>query len=86
MPTSVRLDPKTEAVVRRLARQKRRTKSEVIREAIARMGEGVSTPQPDTPYALIEDLIGIAHGGPPDLARRADEAFKDLLVRGRLSR
>lgn len=86
MPTSVRLDPKTEAVVRRVSRQTRRTKSEVIREAIARMAEGVNTPRPSAPYAAIEDLIGIAHGGPPDLARRADEAFKDLLVRRRTSR
>ncbi len=86
MPTSVRLDPKTEAVVRRLARQTRRTKSEVIREAIARMAEEGDTPRPSSPYAAVEDLIGIAHGGPPDLARRADEAFQDLLVRKRGSR
>ncbi len=86
MPTSVRLDPKTEAVVRRLARQTRRTKSEVIREAIARMAEEGNTPRPSSPYAAVEDLVGIARGGPPDLARRADEAFKDLLIRKRVSR
>lgn len=86
MPTSVRLDPKTEAVVRRLARQTHRTKSEVIREAIARMAEEGNTTRPSSPYAVMEDLIGIAHGGPPDLARRADEQFKDLLVRRRMSR
>lgn len=81
MPTSVRLDRKTEAVVRRLARQTRRTKSEVIREAIARMAEQVGgPPRGDSAYAAIEDLLGIAHGGPSDLARRADKAFLDLLV------
>ncbi len=86
MPTSVRLDSKTETVVRRLARQTRRTKSEVIREAIARLAEEGNTARPSRPYAAVEDLIGIAHGGPPDLARRADEAFKDLLVGKRVSR
>lgn len=87
MPTSVRLDTKTEAVVRRLARQTRRTKSEVIREAITRMAEQVGgPPRSDSAYAAIEDLLGIAHGGPPDLARRADEAFRDLLASRRSPR
>lgn len=82
MPTSVRLDPKIELVVRRLARQTKRTKSEVIREAIIRMAEQVGgQPGLGTPYVEIEDLLGIAGGGPPDLARRADEAFRDMLAR-----
>lgn len=34
MPTSVRLDAKTESLVKRLARRKGQTKSEVIREAL----------------------------------------------------
>jgi hypothetical protein len=37
MPTSVRLDPKTERVVRSLARRTGRTKSQVIRDAIHRL-------------------------------------------------
>ena len=87
MPTSVRLDPRTEMVVRRLARQTKRTKSAVIREAIARMAEEVgSQPGRGTPYAAIEDLIGIAGGGPRDLARRSGEAFRDLLTRRQASR
>ena len=87
MPTSVRLDPRTEVAVRRLARQTKRTKSEVIREAIARMAEQAgSPPGRGSPYAEIEDLLGIARGGPRDLARRSDEAFRDMLARRRASR
>jgi predicted DNA-binding protein len=87
MPTSVRLDARTVAAVRRLARQTRRTKSEVIREAIARMVEGVDgPPRSDSAYAAVEDLIGIARGGPPGLSRRADEAFRNLLLRRHKSR
>jgi predicted transcriptional regulator len=37
MPTSVRLDPKTERVVRSLARRTGRTRSQVIRDAIHRL-------------------------------------------------
>jgi hypothetical protein len=87
VPTSVRLDPRTEAAVRRLARQTKRTKSEVIREAIARMVEQAgSPPGRGSPYAEIEDLLGVASGGPRDLARRSDEAFRDMLARRRASR
>jgi hypothetical protein len=86
MPTSVRLDARTEVAVRRLARQTRRTKSEVIREAIARMAEQAGgAPRGDSAYAVVEDLLGIARGGPHDLARRADEAFRNLLVRRQTS-
>ncbi|MGH2452370.1 MAG: hypothetical protein ACRDF5_01190 [bacterium] len=81
MPTSVRLDPKTEGMVRWLARQTKRAKSAVMREAITRMAEQVGgAPRDDTPYAAVEDLLGIARGGPRDLARRADEAFRHVLV------
>jgi len=87
MPTSVRLDPKTEVVVRRLARQSKRTKSAVIREAITRMAEQAGGPPGrGSPYEAIEDLLGIAGGGPRDLARRSGEAFRDLLARRQASR
>lgn len=81
MPTSVRLDSKTETTVRRLAQRTRRTKSAVIREAIERLAqdEQHARTTPGT-YSSVADLIGIARGGPPDLARRAGEAFRQLLV------
>jgi predicted DNA-binding protein len=37
MPTSVRLDARTEGLVRRLAKKAGRTKSQVIRDAIERL-------------------------------------------------
>jgi predicted DNA-binding protein len=86
MPTSVRLDRKTEAAVRRLARQQGRTKSEVIRDAIARMAEEATTPRISSAYEAVEDLLGIASGGPPDLARRADRIFTDLMAQRRRAR
>ncbi len=80
MPTSVRLDTETEALLRRLARTSGRTKSDILREAVVRLAEEheVSS-SADNPYALISDLVGIAHGGPPDLARRHKRAFRDAL-------
>ena len=78
--TSVRLDAKTEMLVDRLARRSRRTKSQVIREAIARLAESEhATDSADTPYRGIEHLIGIASGGPRDLSERTGEKFRRLL-------
>ncbi len=79
MPTSVRLDPRTEALLRRLARRTGQTRSHIIRDAIARLAESEPVHTPG-PYAMVADLVGIAKGGPPDLARRHKEAFRELLT------
>ncbi len=79
MPTSVRLDPKTGALLSRLARAHGRSKSQIIREAIARLARDESPRGQPRPYELMADLIGIAHGGPSDLARRSSEVFKEIL-------
>ena len=80
MPTSVRLDTETEALLRRLARTSGRTKSDILREAVVRLAEEhEASSSADSPYALISDLVGIARGGPPDMARRYKRAFRDTL-------
>ncbi|MBA3563718.1 MAG: ribbon-helix-helix protein, CopG family [Gammaproteobacteria bacterium] len=84
MPTSVRLDPETEALLKRLARRRGRTKSEVIREALRRLSEEPATPaEADGPYHAIADLIGIAGDGPEDLARDHKRLFREKLSRRR---
>jgi hypothetical protein len=87
MPTSVRLDTKTERIVERLARQKGQTKSQVIREAIAFAAtRETRRPDPRKPYEAIKHLIGIAHGGPPDLSERTGEKFTQMLLARRARR
>lgn len=90
MPLSVRLDSKTEALVSRLARQRRQTKSEVVRDAI-----GVLASQNDRqmtkkrPYDLIKHLIGCANSGGANLSENTGEKFTKMLqedVRARRSR
>ncbi len=81
MPLSVRVDPKTERTLERLARTKGQTKSEVIREAIAALAQdndGAATAK--RPYEMIQDLIGCVKGGPPDLSVRTGEKFQRLLA------
>ena len=81
MPTSVRLDPETEALLRKLARTSGRTKSEVIREALHRMF--AETRESGSLYHAIEDLVGIADVGPGDLARHHKQRFREKLDRRR---
>ena len=81
MPLSVRLDAKTESLIKRLSRRRRQTKSEVIRDAI-----GVLAQQEEKgahnqrPYELVAHLIGCVKGGPRNLSVRTGEKFHQMLV------
>jgi len=81
MPLSVRLDARTESLVGRLARRRRQTKSEVIRDAIGVLAkqEEKST-EKKRPYDLVAHLIGCVKGGPRDLSVRTGEKFRQMLV------
>jgi predicted DNA-binding protein len=84
MPTSVRLDPETEALLRRLARSSGRTKSEVIREALHHMAAATAeAAEPESLYQAVEDLVGIADNGPEDLAEHHKRRFREKLGRRR---
>jgi hypothetical protein len=81
MPTSVRLDPKTEVLVWSLARRTGQSKSQVIRDAIGRVARStMPTKPPRTAYDAWKDVIGLAHGGPPDLSERTGEKVRALLL------
>jgi len=81
MPTTVRLDPKTESLLNHLAKKTGRTKSQVIRDAIrALVRSEAATGAAGTPYEAIAHLIGCASGGPKDLSERTGEKFRKLLL------
>lgn len=87
MPTSVRLDPETERLIGRLSRTLRRTKSQVIRDAIGRFAreEEGARASPRTPYDALKHLIGVARGGPHDLSIRTGDKFRRLVRQRRNS-
>ena len=81
MPTSVRLDPNTERLVRRLARERAQTKSEVIREALVALARNEDrTRRRKTLYDSIAHVVGSVKGLPPDLSERTGEKFRALLL------
>jgi len=81
MPLSVRLDARTESLIGRLARKRRQTKSEVIRDAIGALAkqeeQGAGKKRP---YDLVAHLIGCVKGGPRDLSVRTGEKIRQMLV------
>lgn len=88
MPLSVRLDARTESLIGRLARKRRQTKSEVIRDAIGALAKqeekGAGKKRP---YDLVAHLVGCVKGGPRDLSVNSGEKFRQMLVeRGRKRR
>lgn len=81
MPISVRLDDRTERVVRRLARQTGRTRSDVIRQAIAVLERQEATASAATPTAheRMAHLIGGVGSGGARLSEETGEKFRKLL-------
>ena len=81
MPLSVRLDARTESLLGRLARKRRQTKSEVIRDAIGVLAKQEEKgTEKKRPYDLVAHLIGCVKGGPRDLSVRTGEKFRQMLV------
>lgn len=81
MPTTVRLDPETESLIKRLAKKTGRTKSQIIRDAIRALARSEAAAETaGGPYEAIAHLIGCASGGPKDLSERTGEKFRKLLL------
>ena len=81
MPTSVRLDPKTERTLERLARRMDTSKSEVLRQAVDGLARrSLEETKHGSHYDRSFDLVGCVAGGAPDLSTRTGEGFKRLLA------
>lgn len=82
MPTSVRLDPRTEHLVNRLSKRRGQTKSEIIREAIKVLSEEEKDRRKRlTLYESMKHLIGIADSGGQRLSENTGEKFTELLLK-----
>jgi len=81
MPTTVRLDAETLRLMQRLTRRTGRTKSEIIREAIRRLGAGEPAAGSATSaYAAMEHAFGCWDSGGARLSEQTGRRFRDLLI------
>ncbi len=84
MVVTIRLNAKSERLVRQIARTRGKTKSAVIREALDALFEReASSTSSRRPFDALAHLIGCARGGPRDLSTRSGERFKQLLQQAR---
>ncbi len=87
MALSLRLDPDTERLVNRLARTRRQTKSEVIREALRSLAVDQRTPRAGaTLHDAIAQHIGCFDSGGMNLSEKTGRRFATLLAERRRAR
>lgn len=70
---NLRLDTKTRRRIARLARRKRLSTSEVIRQAIAAWADREEPVA--SPYEAMRDLIGVVRGGNPKRSEQTSRLF-----------
>jgi Arc/MetJ-type ribon-helix-helix transcriptional regulator len=76
-PVTLRLDEKTRQRIARIARRKRVSASEVIRDAISAW---VERQEPvGSPYEAVADLLGVVRGGDAKRSSKTGQRFKKLL-------
>ena len=86
MPTSIRLDPQTERLLRQLARQRGQTKSEVVRAAIHSLALEMETGAEAanvTAFDRFEHVVGIADSGGAALSEDTGAEVRELIGRRR---
>jgi predicted DNA-binding protein len=77
-PVAIRLDKATRQRIARIARTKRTTASQVMREAID-IGLQTQERTPSPPYELMAGLIGVVHSGDPQGSTDMGRKFTELL-------
>ena len=79
MALTVRLNPKTERALAALAKRRGLSRSDVVREAIARYEADTGTRNSHGPYDAWADVIGIVDLGVRDAASTTGEQFTAIV-------
>ena len=87
MPLTVRLSPKTERALNALAKRRRMSRSDVVREALTRYeAEAAAEKLSGRPYDAWLDVIGVVSLGVRDPARTTGEQFTAIVRQGARTR
>ena len=83
MPFSIRLDPETEAKIRRLTATTGRSKSDVVREAVARFAanDGGDASAAGSAFERLKPFIGVVGTGGANLSTNTHAKYRAALER-----
>lgn len=81
MPFSVRLDKKTESLLKQTASTLKTTKAEVIKQSLSDYCGRILTEKRRRPYDLIKDLLDKGGSGRDDLSERSEEILRESFWR-----
>jgi Arc/MetJ-type ribon-helix-helix transcriptional regulator len=80
MPLNVRLDAKTQRALEALAKRRRQTRSDIVREAITRYATSdAAEASDDSPFSRWADVIGVVRLGARDPDRTTGEQFAEIV-------
>lgn len=80
MPFSIRLDPETEAKIRRLTTATGRSKSEVVRDAVAHYAPDTEPPTPErSAFNRLKPFVGVVTTGGAHYSRDTHAKYRTLL-------
>jgi len=81
MPLSVRLDKKTESLLKQTASVLNTSKAEVIKQSLSDYCGRVLAERRKRPYDLLKDLLGKEGSGRADLSTRGEEILRERFRR-----
>jgi hypothetical protein len=81
MPFSLRLDPETEAIIRRLSVGTARSKSQVVRDAVAHYAAERHLPDAaeQSTFARLKAFIGTISTGGANYSKNTHRKYRDLI-------
>lgn len=83
MPFGLRLDPETEAKIRKLTAATGRSKSEVVREAVAQYApDSDAAPAPgESAFDRLKPFIGVVSAGGAHYSKHTHTKYREVLRR-----
>ncbi len=81
MPFSLRLDPETESRIRRLSTLTGQSKSQIVREAVARYSPDEQSPSgdADSTFDRVKSYVGVVRTGGRNLSKDTHRKYRGLL-------
>jgi hypothetical protein len=82
LPFSIRLDPETEAIIRRLSAGTARSKSQVVREAVAHYAaeRHMAIAAEQSTFARLKPFLGTISTGGANYSKDTHRRYRDLIT------